>query len=115
MTGKQRVLAQLYKAPVTLADFDRDTAIDGGARITRLAARIQDLKDDGYAISRRMVRLGSAMVAEYRLVDLAPEESRRSPGTSIGTEAKGLRKGSAAPQGQTRSAIFDVDDFEDAA
>ena len=68
MTGKQRVLAQLRKGPVTLADFDRDTAVDGGARITRLAARIQDLKDDGYAISSRKVRLGHALVAEYRLV-----------------------------------------------
>jgi hypothetical protein len=67
---KERVLAQLRRGEITLADFDRETAVDGGARITRLAARIQDLKDDGYAISRRMVKLGGTLVAEYRLYEL---------------------------------------------
>jgi hypothetical protein len=59
-----RVLAVLRRRPVTLADFDCQPACDGGDRITRLGARIQDLKDDGYPIASK--RLGH--MARYTLL-----------------------------------------------
>jgi hypothetical protein len=69
----ERVLAQLRKSPVTIADFDRQPACDGGARITRLAARILDLKQRGLPIESRMVRLGDTHVKEYWLSDLVED------------------------------------------
>lgn len=76
-----RVLAVLRERPVTISDFDRQPACDGLAKITRLAARIQDLKAAGCTISSRKVTLGGAQVAEYTLLS-APEHLgiRSTPG-----------------------------------
>lgn len=65
-----RVLAVLRQRPVTLADFDCQPACDGGDRITRLGARIQDLKDDGYRLHSE--RIGH--IARYTLI-AEPETS----------------------------------------
>ncbi|MDE2103215.1 MAG: hypothetical protein KGL39_38570 [Patescibacteria group bacterium] len=65
MTQCDRIDAVLDKRPVTIADFDRQPACDGGDRITRLAARIQDLKDRGRDIRSRWVTLGNTQVKQY--------------------------------------------------
>lgn len=59
----------------TIADWDRQPACDGGDKITRLAARIGDLKTKrGLSIDSRLVPLGETRVAEYRL---NPKSSRQ--------------------------------------
>lgn len=68
-----RVLKVLRQRPVTLADFDCQPACDGGDRITRLGARIQDLKDDGYRL--RSQRVGH--IARYTLI--AEPQTSSSP------------------------------------
>lgn len=52
MTQRQRVLRALRRHPegVCQGDFFPPNVIDGGARITRLAARIKDLRDEGHEI-----------------------------------------------------------------
>ena len=65
-----RVLAVMRHRPVTLADFDCQPACDGGDRITRLGARIQDLKDDGYRVDSQRV----GHIARYTLI-AEPETS----------------------------------------
>lgn len=53
MNQAPRVLAALRAHPdrgVTSVDFLRIPTIDGGPPITRLAARIKELKDDGHSI-----------------------------------------------------------------
>lgn len=85
MTVVERVLAQLRKGPVLAADFDRQPAIDGGNRHTRVAARITDLKNQGHEIGSRRVKLGNATVAEYFLIREAG-----APAKSVGI-ANGLR------------------------
>lgn len=49
---KERVLAALRSHPdgITQLDFLREPTLDGGETITRLAARIKELKDDGHPI-----------------------------------------------------------------
>ena len=51
-TQNERVLRALRNHPAGLCqgDFIQTPAIDGGHRLTRLAARIQDLKDAGHRI-----------------------------------------------------------------
>lgn len=48
-TEKVRVLRALHLGPVKQADFSFPTC-DGGKIITRVAARIYDLREDGYDI-----------------------------------------------------------------
>lgn len=82
----ERVLAQLRKSSVTIADFDRQPACDGGDKITRLAARILDLKKRGLPIDSRMVRLGDTHVKEYWLSDLVeatPEADTEQAGLLV--------------------------------
>lgn len=62
-----RVLAMLRRHPVTIEHTDCQPAADGGDKITRLAARIGDLKKRGHVIDSRRVKLGGASVAEYVL------------------------------------------------
>ena len=56
MTGlsqRQRVLRALYRAGtegITAADFAAPNVIDGDKPIMRLAARIEELREDGYPI-----------------------------------------------------------------
>lgn len=67
-TDKQRVLEQLQTGRViTLGDFGFPRACDGGKPITRLAARIHDLKADGHPVESMTTTLGSAKVAGYYL------------------------------------------------
>ena len=70
MTQKQRVLRMLNQRGglgVTPVDFQGPDVIDGGKPILRLAARVGDLRDDGYVI--RTFKKGQ--VAKYVLVPQA--------------------------------------------
>ena len=56
MTQKQRVLRALERQQglgVKSIDFDAGRVIDGGKPIRRLAARIGELRDEGYVIRSR--------------------------------------------------------------
>lgn len=53
MTQRDRVLKALQSAGlrgITQIDFLRFPTLDGGAPITRLAARVQELRDEGHEI-----------------------------------------------------------------
>lgn len=53
MTQKQRVLTALQRTGwqgITQVDFLAPHVIDGGKPVTRLAARILELREDGHAI-----------------------------------------------------------------
>ena len=53
MTQCDRVLAALYRHPdrgISQVDFLRYPTIDGGPPITRLAARVNELRDQGHLI-----------------------------------------------------------------
>ena len=53
MTQRERILAALRKAGpsgLTQVDFLRFPTPDGGSPITRVAARVQELRDEGYEI-----------------------------------------------------------------
>ena len=67
MTQKERILRMLNQRGglgVTPVDFQGPDVIDGGKPILRLAARVGDLRDDGYVI--RTFKKGQ--VAKYVLV-----------------------------------------------
>lgn len=76
---KARVLRALQAGRrVTIADFEGFPTCDGKPPIKRLAARIYDLKQDGYPIRRMMTTLGNASVAAYYL----DKSSSRAPGAA---------------------------------
>lgn len=63
----ERVLLALMRYPrVSVIDFLAPVVIDGGRPITRLAARIRDLRSEGYDIEHAGVVNGCA---SYRLAD----------------------------------------------
>ena len=67
MTQKQRVLRALERQQglgVKTTDFDAGQVIDGGKPIRRLAARIGELRDEGYTI-RSTTRNG---ICTYTLI-----------------------------------------------
>lgn len=66
MTQTERVLAALriHLGGITQVDFLRVPTIDGGSPITRLAARILELRDDGHPILDAGTRDGCKL---YRL------------------------------------------------
>ena len=63
-----RVLRVLERRPVTIADFDCQPACDGGDRITRLGARVHELKRAGFPVHGVRVKLGATHVQRYTLV-----------------------------------------------
>lgn len=88
MTQADRVLASLQRAGehgVTQVDWLRSPTPDGGPSITRLAARIQDLKDRGYRFEVRGTR---AKCAVYVLVE-SPDASGRLGGPATLPDASG--------------------------
>lgn len=135
MTGPSqtlRVRDQLRIGPVTILDFDRQPAIDGGSRITRLARCVGDLKYRGYTIDSKLVAVGDVHVARYTLVSEPDVESDDSAGQIV-TDALGtaqdrlkastsLSASPAADMGE-QGALFDIPDpasrprqhFEEAA
>ena len=63
-----RVLRVLEQRSVTIADFDCQPACDGGDRITRLGARVHELKRAGFPVHGVRVKLGTTHVQRYTLV-----------------------------------------------
>jgi len=71
-----RLLRMRGEYGVTVNDFDRGKgvpAVDGGARITRLAARVTDLKDAGHNVEPVEKREGFTV---YALLAPLPERER---------------------------------------
>lgn len=73
-----RVLSALKNGPVTPMDFDAPRVVDGLKPIRRVAARICDLRKEGYEITTSRLPSG---VAVYRLDD-RPTAGERSEGAS---------------------------------
>lgn len=71
MRQRDRVLRALKRHPdgVTQVDFLAPNVIDGGAPITRVAARIRDLRQDGHVIEVNGERYGCVV---YRLPQPEP-------------------------------------------
>lgn len=63
MTQKERVLAALRRGAVCQVDFLAPNVIDGHPPITRLAARISDLREDGWDIREAGRRYGCSLYA----------------------------------------------------
>lgn len=74
MSDTSRVEAWLRAHHSTnMTEWDRQPAIDGGNKVTRLARCIGDLKDRGLPIPpSKRIKIGDSWVAEYRLL---PETS----------------------------------------
>lgn len=90
MTQRARVLAALEAAGrygVTQVDFLRYPAVDGGAPITRVAARVEELRRDGHRIVNAGLRDKCAI---YRLESVLRAEAQRpavSPNPVVSDEA----------------------------
>lgn len=71
MRQRDRVLRALKRHPdgVCQVDFLLPNVIDGGAPITRLAARVKDLREDGHEIEVNGEKYGCAL---YRLPQPKP-------------------------------------------
>jgi hypothetical protein len=85
-----RVLRILETRPTSLTDWDREPAVDGGARITRLAARIAELRKLGFPVrTDHVTTVGRAHIARYRLSqgDIGGVER----GTVLGSATKVVR------------------------
>lgn len=98
MTQRERVLAELRRAAaggITQVDFFAPHVIDGGTPITRLAARIQELRGQGYTITSSGTRHGCAV---YRLVS---DGAKAAP---VGGTAGDAPAAVAAP---SESTLFD--------
>lgn len=79
MTQRERVLRALQTAGprgVTQVDFLRFPTVDGGPPITRLAARIQELKDAGH-------RIGSSATRDKCAVYVWTDWARRGDSSTL--------------------------------
>lgn len=72
MTQVERVRRALERGPVNVTDFAAPNVIDGGKPIMRMAARVQELRDQGYAITTRRLSNGTAQY-ELQLAARATE------------------------------------------
>lgn len=97
MSQKNRVLASLHKHRkhgISQIDFDLPDVIDGGAPIKRVAARIEELRDEGFAI-RSGERRQKCIV--YRLVPEANAPTAIDPSTRrAGAEGSGVTQQAAS-------------------
>lgn len=94
MTQTDRVLAALHDAGptgVTQVDFSLPHVVDGGAPITRLAARIKDLRDQGFRIHDAGTR--------HRCRVYVIEPIPASVGPGIGAPTPAEARADARPQG----------------
>lgn len=72
MSGKQRILARLQAGhDVSPIDFQLPAVVDGGKPILRVAARILELRNDGYQIDVVATRNECAV---YRLRQLVEDD-----------------------------------------
>lgn len=103
MTQAERVLAALYKRGrhgLTQIDFDLPDIIDGGPPIKRVAARVEELRNQGFRIASGERRQKCVV---YRVEGVVPGVVRPVKPEPVSDE-------SGAPtlfDEQPRSAIFD--------
>lgn len=111
MTQTERVLRALQAAGdrgVTQVDFSLPDVVDGGPPITRVAARIKDLREHGHMIVGAGIRQSCRV---YQLV--AQAELAAAADAAYEAAAEGLFTAAAAPSGAApKCAIYD-DDWED--
>ena len=107
---KARVLRALQSGrPITIGDFEGFPTCDGKPPIKRLAARIYDLKQDGYPIRRMMTTLGNASVAAYYLDKSSSRASGVATSPTGVMEAPAGGKASPAPAGErVRPAVSET-------
>lgn len=91
-TDKARVLARLRLGPVKPTDFLLPGVVDGARPIMRVAARIKDLRDEGYGIQTGK---GPGGVALYTLTSSPDSSGNLAGAKSPGAVASGQRDGSA--------------------
>jgi len=119
VSQRDRILRALRNAGdrgVTQVDFLGFPAVDGGAPITRVAARIEELRKEGHPIVNvgtrdkcAIYRLATPTVAPTPILD---GPGRAAPNPSVGGQL-GVGGLTPAPSEHRRPAIFD--DWEDAA
>lgn len=90
----ERVLAALRRGDVSTTDFLLPDVVDGGKPITRVGARIKDLRDAGCQIDTLQVR----PVGLYRLVaETSAQPPSGAPPASRAEHGTGGRSGQPAP------------------
>lgn len=105
MTQKDRILAALYRAGkfgISQIDFDLPDVIDGGTPIKRVAARIEELRDQGFAI-RSGERRAKCVV--YRIESGGHQNERPATSEPASDNGGALELFGDRP----RLAIFDED------
>ena len=71
--------AMRQHARISERDFDRSPTLDGGDEFTRLAARIGELREHGYAITTTLVTTSRGKrYATYSLDDVRPLAAARA-------------------------------------
>jgi hypothetical protein len=90
LSQKQRVLAVLRHGSCTQVDWLAPQVIDSGPPITRLAARINELRDDGFDIREAGRRHGCSIYV-LALKERADVVVPESPATTLFEPSTGRR------------------------
>lgn len=109
VTQSERVLRALQAAGergVTQVDFALPDVIDGGPPVTRVAARIKDLRQHGHTIVAAGLRQSCRVYQLVPAQELAGAATAPSRGPAYPGSTDGLFGAHAAPTGP-RCAIYD--------
>lgn len=99
MTDKQRILARLELGPVSPVDFAAPNVCDGGKPVMRVAARVKDLRDEGYNIPpAARAENGTAIYILVKDVDEASMITAGEPASSASSTSAGVIGAPAEPQ-----------------
>lgn len=106
MTQSERVLRALQTAGsrgVTQVDFSLPDVVDGGPPITRVAARVKDLREQGHMI------IGAGLRQSCRVYLLVPQAGPAAPTGASDTAYVAADEGLFAPAESRgpRCAIYD--------
>lgn len=115
MSQRGRILAQLERAGhITPVDFAAPDVCDGGLPIMRVAARIQDLRDQGHLITTGRLKNGCAV---YTLEDFAQSDHGKTDGPSLpaGTSTMAALTGALGPAGTASSSVAPLTEAPPAA
>lgn len=114
MSQCSRILAALENGPVSPIDFAAPDVIDGGAPIMRVAARIQDLRDQGLEIATATAANGTAIYTITQGTDQGSSTAAESASSSVASPNRAALvsaptndSGGAPPPPE--SALFEVE------
>jgi len=110
VTQSERVLRALQTAGsrgVTQVDFSLPDVVDGGPPITRLAARVKDLRGQGHTI------IAAGLRQSCRVYELVPQAGLAEPSGASDTAYVAADAGLFAPAETPAPRCAIYDDWED--